>query len=198
MKDLKSVQKLTDSFARLPGVGHKSAEKMAYAVLEMEEENVFDFADALKEVKTHVHRCPKCGNYTEDDICDICSDEARDKTKIVVVSFPRDIASFEKLKSYDGLYHVLGGVLSAVNGVSINDLNIESLFKRIKEDGVKEIILATNPTTEGETTALYLAKLLEKEDINVSRLAYGLPMGGYLEYADPLTLAKALEGRKKI
>ena len=198
MKDLKSVQKLTDSFARLPGVGHKSAEKMAYAVLEMEEENVFDFADALKEVKTHVHRCPKCGNYTEDDICDICSDEARDKTKIVVVSFPRDIASFEKLKSYDGLYHVLGGVLSAVNGVGINDLNIESLFRRIKEDSVKEIILATNPTTEGETTALYLAKLLEKEDVNVSRLAYGLPMGGYLEYADPLTLAKALEGRKKI
>ncbi len=198
MKDLKSVQKLTDSFARLPGVGHKSAEKMAYAVLEMEEENVFDFADALKEVKTHVHHCPKCGNYTEDDICDICSDEARDKTKIVVVSFPRDIASFEKLKSYDGLYHVLGGVLSAVNGVGINDLNIESLFKRIKEDGVKEIILATNPTTEGETTALYLAKLLEKEEVNVSRLAYGLPMGGYLEYADPLTLAKALEGRKKI
>ena len=198
MKELKSIQKLIESFARLPGVGHKSAEKMAYAVLEMDDETVRMFSESLLEVKQRIHHCPKCGNYTEDELCEICSDENRDKTKLVVVSYPKDIAAFEKLKTYDGLYHVLGGVLSAVNGVGINDLNITPLFQRIDEEGVKEVILATNPTTEGETTALYLAKLLEKKDVSVSRLAYGLPMGGYLEYADSLTLAKALEGRKKI
>lgn len=198
MKELRSVQKLIDSFARLPGVGHKSAEKMAYAVLEMDDEVVSSFSESLLEVKQRIHHCPKCGNYTEDEYCEICSDESRDKTKIIVVSYPRDIEPFEKLKTFNGQYHVLGGVLSAVNGVGIDDLNIASLFKRIKEDGINEVILATNPTTEGETTALYLAKLLEKEEVNVSRLAYGLPMGGYLEYADSLTLSKALEGRKKI
>ncbi len=198
MKELHSIQKLIESFARLPGVGHKSAEKMAYAVLEMSDEDASVFSEAILEVKRSIHHCPKCGNYTEGEYCEICEDETRDKTKIIIVSQPRDIAPFEKLKTYDGEYHVLGGVISAVNGMGINDLNIPSLFKRIKEDGIKEVIIATNPTTEGETTALYLAKLLEKEDINVSRLAYGLPMGGYLEYADSLTLSRALEGRKKI
>ena len=198
MKELKSIQKLTEAFARLPGVGHKSAEKMAYAVLEMDDEIVREFSESLLEVKQRIHHCPVCGNYTEDEVCEICADESRDKSKIVVVSYPRDIVAFEKLKSFDGLYHVLGGVLSAVNGVGINDLNVASLLKRIDEGEIKEAILATNPTTEGETTALYLAKLLEKKEINVSRLAYGLPMGGYLEYADSLTLSKALEGRKKI
>ena len=144
------------------------------------------------------HHCPICGNYTEDDVCEICQDENRDKTKIIVVSYPRDVASFERLGVYNGRYHVLGGVLSAVNGVGINDLNIVDLEKRIKDDGVQEIIIATNPTTEGETTALYLAKILENKNVNVTRLAYGLPMGGHLEYADSLTLSKALEGRKKI
>ena len=198
MKELKSVTKLIDAFSRLPGVGHKSAEKMAYSVLEMADEDVEMFSDALRELKNSVHHCPICGTYTEDDLCEICKDEARDKTKIIVVSYPKDVLSFEKLGVYDGRYHVLGGVLSAVNGVGINDLNIDSLFKRIKEDGIQEIIIATNPTTEGETTALYLAKLLEKDNVNVTRLAYGLPMGGHLEYADSLTLSKALEGRKKI
>lgn len=198
MKELKSVTKLVDSFSKLPGVGHKSAEKMAYSVLEMQEEDVEMFSDALKELKRNVHHCPICGNYTEDDVCEICQDENRDKTKIIVVSYPRDVASFERLGVYNGRYHVLGGVLSAVNGVGINDLNIVDLEKRIKDDGVQEIIIATNPTTEGETTALYLAKMLENKNVNVTRLAYGLPMGGHLEYADSLTLSKALEGRKKI
>ena len=198
MKELKSVTKLIDAFSRLPGVGHKSAEKMAYSVLEMADEDVEMFSDALRELKNNVHRCPICGTYTEDELCEICQDDNRDKTKIIVVSYPKDVLSFEKLGVYDGRYHVLGGVLSAVNGVGINDLNIDSLFKRIKEDSVQEIIIATNPTTEGETTALYLAKLLEKDNVNVTRLAYGLPMGGHLEYADSLTLSKALEGRKKI
>lgn len=198
MKELKSVTKLIEAFSRLPGVGHRSAEKMAYSVLEMSDEDVEMFSDALKELKRNVHHCPICGTYTEDEVCEICANENRDKTKLIVVSYPKDVLSFEKLNVYDGRYHVLNGVLSAVNGVGINDLNIPSLQKRIKEDKVQEVIIATNPTTEGETTALYLAKILEKENINVTRLAYGLPMGGHLEYADSLTLSKALEGRKKI
>ena len=198
MKELKSVTKLIEAFSRLPGVGHRSAEKMAYSVLEMSIEDVEMFSDALKELKRSVHHCPICGTYTEDEVCEICANENRDKTKLIVVSYPKDVLSFEKLNVYDGRYHVLNGVLSAVNGVGINDLNIPSLQKRIKEDKVQEVIIATNPTTEGETTALYLAKILEKENINVTRLAYGLPMGGHLEYADSLTLSKALEGRKKI
>ena len=198
MKELKSITKLTDSFARLPGVGHKSAEKMAYSVLDMSDEDIMVFADALTSVKKAIHKCPICGSLTEDDICEICKDDTRDKQSIIVVSYPKDVVAFEKLNTYKGKYHVLGGALSAVNGVGIEDLNIDSLFKRIKDNEVKEIIIATNPTLEGETTALYLAKLLEKFDVNVTRLAYGLPMGGHLEYADSLTLSKALEGRKKI
>ena len=198
MKELKSINRLTDSFARLPGVGHKSAEKMAYSVLDMSDEDIAIFSDALVKAKRNVHKCPICGALTEDEYCEICLDENRDKEVIIVVSYPKDVIAFEKLNSFNGKYHVLGGVLSAVNGVGIEDLNIDGLFKRIKDDGVKEIIIATNPTTEGETTALYLAKILEKVDVNVTRLAYGLPMGGHLEYADALTLTKALEGRKKI
>ncbi len=198
MKELKSVTKLIEAFSRLPGVGHKSAEKMAYSVLEMDDEDVEMFSDALVELKRNVHKCPICGAYTENELCEICADESRDKSKIIVVSYPKDVLSFEKLNVYDGTYHVLGGVLSAVNGVGIDDLDIVSLQKRIKENNVNEVIIATNPTTEGETTALYLARILEKEHISVTRLAYGLPMGGHLEYADSLTLSKALEGRKKI
>lgn len=198
MKELKSITKLIDSFSKLPGVGHRSAEKMAYSVLEMEDEDVEMFSDALKDVKHSVHHCQICGAYTEDDLCEICLDDNRDKTKIIVVSYPKDIEPFEKLGNYNGQYHVLGGVLSAVNGVGIQDLRIDELEKRIDENKVQEVIIATNPTTEGETTALYLARILEKKNVNLTRLAYGLPMGGHLEYADSLTLSKALEGRKKI
>lgn len=198
MNKLKSVERLTEAFRKLPGVGHKSAEKMAYSVLEMNDDDVNEFSDALKGVKKSVHKCPHCGVYTELDLCEICSDESRDKSKVIVVSYPKDVFGFEKLGTYNGQYHVLGGVLSAVNGVGLEDLNIASLVERIKADNVEEIILATNPTVEGETTALYLAKLLEKTGVKISRLAYGLPMGGHLEYADSLTLSKALEGRKPI
>ena len=198
MEKLKSVEKLTDSFAKLPGVGHKTAEKMAYSVLEMSDEDVALFSDTLKEVKAKVHKCPICGVLTEKDVCEICSDVSRKKDKIIVVSYPKDVLGFEKLGTYDGVYHVLGGALSSVNGIGVEDLAISPLLERIEKDNVKEIILATNPTIDGETTALYIAKLLEGKDVNVSRLAYGLPMGGHLEYADSLTLSKALEGRKKI
>ena len=198
MEKLKSIEELTESFASLPGVGHKSAEKMAYSVLNMDEDQVSQFAESLLKVKKSIHKCPCCGMLTEKDLCEICSDENRDKQSLIVVSEPRDVIAFEKIGTFKGRYHVLGGVLSAIRGVGVDDLTIDSLLTKVDTDNVKEIILATNPTTEGETTALYIAKLLENKDVNVSRLAYGLPMGGHLEYADSLTLEKALEGRKKI
>ena len=198
MKEFSSIAKLIDSFQRLPGIGHKTAEKMAYQVLEMKDENVEYFADALREVKAKIHHCPVCGAYTEDDICEVCANDMRDKTKIMVVSFPKDVIAFEKIGVFDGVYHVLGGALSSVNGITIHDLNIPSLFERIKEQQVKEIIVATPPNTEGETTALYLARILANTGVSVTRIAYGLPLGGHLEYADALTLTKALEGRNKI
>ena len=198
MKELSSIAKLTDSFQRLPGIGHKTAEKMAYQVLEMKDENVEYFSDALKEVKAKIHHCPVCGAYTEAELCDVCANQSRDKTKIMVVSYPKDVIAFEKIGAFDGVYHVLGGALSSVNGISINDLNISSLFERIKDQKVTEVIVATNPDTEGETTALYLARILANTGVNVTRLAYGLPLGGHLEYADALTLTRALEGRNKI
>ena len=198
MKELLSIAKLIDSFQRLPGIGHKTAEKMAYQVLEMKDENVTYFADALREVKSKIHHCPICGAYTEDDVCEVCANEMRDKTKIMVVSYPKDVIAFEKIGVFDGSYHVLGGVLSSVNGITINDLNIASLFERIKNQNAQEIIVATPPNTEGETTALYLSRVLSATGVNVTRIAYGLPLGGHLEYADALTLTKALEGRNKI
>ena len=198
MKEFSSIAKLIDSFQRLPGIGHKTAEKMAYQVLEMKDQNVEYFADALREVKSKIHHCPICGAYTEDDICEVCANEMRDKTKIMVVSYPKDVIAFEKIGAFDGVYHVLGGALSSVNGVTINDLNINTLFDRIKDQKVSEVIVATPPNTEGETTALYLARILANTGVNVTRIAYGLPLGGHLEYADALTLTKELEGRNKI
>ena len=198
MKELNSIAKLTDSFQRLPGIGHKTAEKMAYQILEMKDENVEYFADALREVKTKIHHCPICGAYTENDICEVCANELRDKTKIMVVAYPKDVIAFEKIGAFDGVYHVLNGVLSSVNGITISDLNISSLFDRIREQKVEEVIVATPPNTEGETTALYLARVLAETGVNVTRIAYGLPLGWHLEYADALTLTKALEGRNKI
>ncbi len=198
MKELNSIAKLADSFQRLPGIGHKTAEKMAYQILEMKDENVEYFADALREVKQKIHHCPICGAYTENAMCDVCANEMRDKTKIMVVAYPKDVIAFEKIGAYDGVYHVLGGVLSSINGITIENLNISGLFDRIKDQKVEEIIVATPPNTEGETTALYLAKVLQETGIAVTRIAYGLPLGGHLEYADALTLTKALEGRNKI
>lgn len=198
MKELRSISKLVNSFQRLPGIGHKTAEKMAYQVLDMKPETVEEFSNALNEVKTNIHHCPVCGAYTEDEICEICSSKTRDFKKIMVVSYAKDIISFEKIGVYDGVYHVLGGALSSVNGITIDKLNISSLFDRIKSQNAEEIIIATNPNTEGETTALYLAHILASTGVKITRLAYGLPLGGHLEYADALTLTKALEGRNKI
>lgn len=198
MKDLKSLTRLMDSFGKLPSVGRKSAERMALAILEMDEEDVKEFSLALEDIKHTIHPCPICGLYTEDKNCEICSDDERDEKTLIIVSSYRDVYAFEKLNTFRGRYHILGGVLSATAGVGIEDLNIDALLQRIEEKGVQEIILATNPTIEGETTALFIAKLLEGKGVEITRLAYGLPMGGHVDYADSLTLNKALEGRRKI
>lgn len=198
MEKLKSLERLEESLAKLPSVGKKSAERMAYAMLEMEESDLEEFSDAVKTLKSSIHVCPICGNLTENDICDVCSDKNRDRSTVLVVSYPKDIIAFEKAEGYQGLYHVLGGTISISKGKGIEDLQIPSLIARIEESEIKEVIIATNPTVDGETTALYLAKILEKYNVNVTRIAYGLPMGGNLDYTDALTLSKALEGRRKI
>ena len=198
MEKLKTLERLEESLAKLPSVGKKSAERMAFAMLDMDEQDVSEFADAIKELKQNIHTCPICGMLTENDICDICSDTSCDKNTLLVVSWPKDVIAFEKSEEFHGLYHVLGGTISISRGKGIEDLSIDPLLKRIKDGGITEVIIATNPTVDGETTAMYLAKLLEDFDVNVTRIAYGLPMGGNLDYTDALTLAKALEGRRKI
>ena len=198
MDNLKALVRLQESLAKLPSIGKKSAERMAFAMLEMDDEDLNEFADAIKELKSKIHFCPVCGNITEDEKCFVCNDDSRDRGTILVVSSPKDVIAFENAEGYHGLYHVLGGTISISKGKGIEDLNIASLIKRVETENIKEIIIATNPTVDGETTALYLAKILEGKDVNVTRLAYGLPMGGNLDYADSLTLAKAVEGRRKI
>ena len=198
MEKLKSLTRLEESLAKLPSVGKRSAERMAFAMLEMEEDDLNEFSEAIKELKEKIHLCPICGNITEEETCEICNDESRDRTTILVVSSPKDVLAFEKAEEYRGLYHVLGGTISLSKGKGIEDLNIQSLLNRVDEGNIKEVIIATNPTVDGETTALYLAKLLENINVNITRLAYGLTMGGNLDYADALTLAKAIEGRRKI
>ena len=198
MKDLKSLERLQESFNKLPSVGKRTAERLAYSILEMPTEDVDEFCNALKGVKNKIHVCPICGAYTEDELCDICFDSSRDKTTLLVVSYPKDVISFEAMNTYRGLYHVLGGIISVQNGKSIDELNIPGLIERVKGGNFKEIIIATNPTIEGETTAIYLSKILNEYVPNITRLAYGLQMGGTLDYTDSLTLAKAIEGRRKI
>ena len=198
MKTLKSLERLQESLAKLPSVGKRSAERMAFAMLEMDKDDLEEFSEAIKALKEQIHTCPICGNITDEEYCSICTDKERDKSLLMVVSSPKDIIAFENAEGFNGVYHVLGGTISLSKGKGIEDLNISSLLKRVDEGEIKEIIIATNPTVDGETTALYLAKLLESKNVNVTRLAYGLPMGGNLDYADALTLAKAIEGRRKI
>lgn len=198
MENLKALDRLIDSLAKLPSVGKKSAERMAYAMLEMDEIDLEEFSAAIVDLKKQIHTCPICGNYCEGEVCDICSDSDREDSTIMVVSNPKDIIAIEKAESFRGKYHVLGGVISPSKGKTIEELNFSSLVERIKKGDIKEIILATNPNIDGETTALYLAKKMEEFPIEITRLAYGLPIGGVLDYADALTLSKAFEGRRKI
>jgi recombination protein RecR len=199
MKELPTLTALVDSFSKLPGVGVRTAERMAYAVLGWDPEKRAAFSDAINAVTKKVRRCPDCGLYCEGEKCEICLDETRDRSTIVVVADARDVYAIEKMNSYHGLYHVLGGLISASKGVAADDIAIDKLIKRVEENAVKEVIIATDPTLDGQTTGLYIAKLLEGEkDLLVTRLGYGLPMGSSLDYADSLTLSKAFEGRKKI
>jgi recombination protein RecR len=197
MKPLKSLQALMESFEKLPGVGSKSAERMANAVLELNQDDVEQFQASLIAVKNLVHPCPTCGILTEDERCEICTSN-RPHDTLVIVSYSKDVLAFEKLDNVSFRYHVLGGVLSASKGFGIEDLNIAGLQKRLSSHPVKEILLATNPTLEGETTAQFLATLLKKNQLIISRLGYGLPMGGHVDYADALTLTKAVSGRTKV
>ena len=190
-----SLEKLIELFRSLPSVGRKTAERYAMAVLEMPEENVEAFSRQMMDVLRKIRKCPVCGNITESEKCEICSDENRDHTVICVVQQPRDVMALERLGQFKGVYHVLHGAISTVKGVLPEDINIESLFSRI-DDNTKEIIIATNSTLEGDTTALYLTKRLRSyENITVTRLASGLPGGGNLDYADDVTLMRAFQGR---
>ena len=198
MEKLKALIRLEESLAKLPSVGKRSAERMAYAMLNMDDDDLAEFSDAIKNLKQSIHVCPICGFLTEGENCVICDDQDRDQEVLMVVSYPKDVIAFENAESYRGLYHVLNGAISVSKGASIEDLNIASLLKRIEEGHFKEVIIATNPTIEGETTALYLAKLIFGKVETVTRLAYGLQMGGNLDYTDSLTLSKAVEGRRKL
>ena len=198
MEKLKALIRLEESLAKLPSVGRRSAERMAYAMLYMDDDDLAEFSDAIKHLKQSIHVCPICGFLTEEDNCVICNNPERDLDVLMVVSFPKDVIAFENAESYHGLYHVLNGVISLNKGSSIEDLNIQSLIDRITTHHFKEVIIATNPTIEGETTALYIAKIISDKVDNVTRLAYGLQMGGNLDYTDALTLSKAVEGRRKL
>lgn len=193
----KTFEELVECFKLLPGIGGKGAERMVYHILEMDEKQVQRFSKALVDFKDNITYCKKCGHICEDELCDICKDTSRDQSIICVVESPKDVFAMEKLKEFHGLYHVLHGTISIMDGKTIDELNIQTLFDRLNDD-IKEVIIATNPTREGETTALFLAKLLSKQNISVTRIANGLPMGSNLDYADELTLLKSLEGRKKM
>ena len=189
----KEFENLIDSFRRLPGIGYKSAERMAYQMLEMKEEYREKFIDSLNNI-SNLKKCSVCHNLSSGDKCEICSDPNRDTSVICVVQSIKDVFAIEKSNSYNGVYHVLDGVISVKSGKLPEDLNIDSLLNRI--DGVREVIVATNPNLDGETTALFIAKLLENKNVKVTRLAYGLPMGGNLEYSDDVTIMKSFENRK--
>ncbi|MGG3451977.1 MULTISPECIES: recombination mediator RecR [Bacillaceae] len=192
------ITKLIDSFMKLPGIGPKTAARLAFFVLNMKEEDVLDFAKALVNAKRDLGYCSVCGHITDQDPCIICKDERRDRSIICVVQDPKDVIAMEKMKEYNGLYHVLNGVISPMEGIGPEDINVPDLLKRLQDETIKEVILATNPNIEGEATAMYISRLLKPSGIRTTRIAHGLPVGGDLEYADEVTLSKAIEGRREL
>lgn len=192
------ISKLIDSFMKLPGIGPKTAVRLAFFVLDMEDDDVVDFAKALVRAKRELNYCEICGHITDQKICHICQDPNRDETVICVVEDSRDVIAMEKMREYNGKYHVLHGSISPVDGLGPEDINIASLINRLKDSNVEEIILATNPNVEGEATAMYISRLVKPSGIKTTRIAHGLPVGGDLEYADEVTLAKSLEGRREL
>ena len=195
---IESLQTLADRFGSLPGVGKKSALRMAYSVLELSKEEAESFAQAIIDAKEKIHLCPVCQNLTDKELCSVCSDIGRDRSIICVVEDPRDVASMEKVREYRGLYHVLHGVISPMNNITPDKIKIAELLSRLADGEVTEVVIATNPTVEGEATAMYLSRLIKPLGISVTRLAYGMPVGGNLEYADEVTLYRALEGRRGV
>lgn len=192
------LEKLVEQFARLPGIGGKSAQRLAFHVLSLSGEEAEEFANAILEAKRNVTCCPVCQNLTAGGLCPICASPRRDGSTICVVADPRDLAAMERSREYGGSYHVLHGVISPMNHVGPDDLEIKSLVERVAKGDVKEVIMATNPDTEGEATAMYIARLLKPFGVRITRLAYGIPVGGHLEFADDATLMRALEGRREL
>ena len=193
-----ALQDLADQFARLPGIGGKTAQRLAFHVLELPLVDAQAFADDILEAKRTVHTCPVCQNLTDRDLCPICDDDMRDHSVICVVAEPKDVIAMERSREYTGVYHVLHGVISPLNHVTQDDIRIKELLQRVAQGDVREIIMATNPDTEGEATAMYISRLLRPMEVKVTRLAYGVPVGSQLEYADEVTLSRALEGRQEI
>lgn len=193
-----AMQELADQFARLPGIGGKTAQRLAFHVLELPLEDAQAFADAIIQAKSQVHTCPVCQNLTDRQICGICDDEGRDHGLICVVAEPKDVIAMERSREFNGVYHVLHGVISPLNHVTQDDIRIKELLLRVSKGDIREVIMATNPDTEGEATAMYISRLLRPMEIKVTRLAYGVPVGSQLEYADEVTLSRALEGRQEI
>ena len=192
------ISRLIDSFMKLPGIGPKTASRLAFFVLTMEEDSVLTFAKSLVDAKRELTYCSVCGHITDVDPCHICQDPKRDRSMICVVQDTKDVIAMEKMRDYSGLYHVLHGAISPMDGVGPEDINVPTLIKRLHDDEVQELILATNPTIEGEATAMYISRLVKPSGIKTTRIAHGLPVGGDLEYADEVTLSKALEGRREL
>lgn len=192
------IARLMDSFMKLPGIGAKTAARLAFFCMDMREEDVLNFANSLISCKRDLRMCSVCGNVTQEDPCEICADTTRDRTKILVVEDARDVMSMERMKEYKGLYHVLHGVLSPMEGTGPDDINITSLITRLQNPEVQEVIIATNATAEGEATAMYLSRLIKPAGIKVTRLAHGLAVGSDIEYADEMTLLRAIEGRREL
>ena len=193
-----SLSKLIDMFKKMPGIGHKSAVRLAFNIIEMSNEEADEIIETIKNAKSKITYCSVCQNLTEGDVCEICSNEKRDKSTICVMETPKDVIALEKTREYYGMYHVLHGAISPMDGVGPEDLKIKELILRVGNGDIKEIILANNPSIEGEATAMYLSKLLKPIGVKVTRIAFGLPVGGDLEYADEVTITKALEGRREM
>lgn len=192
------ISKLIDSFTKLPGIGPKTAVRLAFFVIDMNEDDVVDFSKALVSAKRELSYCTICGHITDQEICSVCSDQSRDESVICVVEDSKDVIAMEKMKEFNGKYHVLHGSISPMDGIGPEDINVPDLISRLKDEKIKEIILATNPNIEGEATAMYISRLVKPSGIITTRIAHGLPMGGDLEFADEVTLAKSLEGRREV
>lgn len=192
------IANLIEQLSKLPGIGRKTAQRLAFYILEMEPLDAEKLATSIKEAKEKVHYCKICCNLTEDDLCNVCKDDRRDRSTICVVEGAKDIVAMERTREYKGLYHVLHGVISPMDSIGPNEIRLKELVKRLQDDEVEEVILATNPTVEGEATALYISKLLKPIGVKITRIAYGIPVGGDLEYYDEVTLSKAMENRREL